>query len=228
MTGKSRQRRFRLIFLPSIFLPSFRASSDGKTDAGKKIDGKKIGAKEIYSNSHLPVMSGSRARILFRIIPNIDFTGFRQLHWGVPMNPVEHKQFERELGERLATSGFRFTSQRRRVYDVLLQKLDHPTAEDVFMRAKRKMPDISHATVYNCLDALVQCGLVRKVQLERGATRFCPNMEEHAHYYCDTCGAVFDVSLPAEQPSVPRPRGFKVDHFEIAVHGLCADCAKKK
>jgi Fur family peroxide stress response transcriptional regulator len=58
------------------------------------------------------------------------------------------------------------------------------------------MPDISHATVYNCLDALVQCGLVRLVQLERGATRYCPNMEEHCHYYCDECGAVFDVALP--------------------------------
>jgi len=144
------------------------------------------------------------------------------------VNPVETKQFERELGERLATSGFRFTSQRRHVYDVLLQKLDHPTAEDVFLRAKRKMPDISHATVYNCLDALVQCGLVRKVQLERGAARYCPNMEEHAHYCCDECGEVFDVALPAEKPAVPRPRGFKVDHFEIAVHGLCADCAGNK
>ncbi len=74
----------------------------------------------------------------------------------------------------------------------------------------------------------MQCGLVRLVQLERGATRYCPNMEEHAHYYCDKCGAVFDVSLPADRPSVPRPKGFKVDHYEIAVHGHCADCAKKK
>jgi len=151
-----------------------------------------------------------------------------RLPCAVPVNSVENKQFDDELGERLATGGFRFTSQRRHVYDVLLQKLDHPTAEDVFLRAKRKMPDISHATVYNCLDALVQCGLVRKVQLERGATRFCPNMEEHAHYYCAGCGEVFDVALPAEKPSVPRPRGFKVDHYEIAVHGLCGDCANKK
>ena len=144
------------------------------------------------------------------------------------MNPVENKKFERELGERLATSGFRFTPQRRHVYDVLLQKLDHPTAEDVFIRVKKQMPDISHATVYNCLDALVQCGLVRLVQLERGATRYCPNMEEHAHYYCDECGTVFDVSLPANKPSVPRPKGFKIDHYEIAVHGRCAECAKKR
>ena len=144
------------------------------------------------------------------------------------MTLVENKKFEQQLTEHLATSGFRFTSQRRRVYDVLLQKLDHPTAEDVFIRAKRQLPDISHATVYNCLDALVQCGLVRLVQLERGATRYCPNMEEHCHYYCDQCGAVFDVALPAAAPVMPRPKGFKVDHYEIAVHGACAECAAKR
>jgi hypothetical protein len=43
------------------------------------------------------------------------------------------------------TSGFRFTPQRQQVYLVLLQKRDHPTAEEVFIRAKRQMPDISHA-----------------------------------------------------------------------------------
>ena len=95
------------------------------------------------------------------------------------MNRAEHSGFERELGERLATSGFRFTPQRRCVYDVLRQTMDHPTAEEVFMRAKRVLPDISHATVYNCLDALVACSLVRKVQLEHGAARFC------VQYACD-------------------------------------------
>ena len=82
-------------------------------------------------------------RRLFGIIPNIDFPRSGRLPCARPMNPVENKKFERELGERLATSGFRFTSQRRHVYDVLLRKLDHPTAEDVFTRVRRRMPDIS-------------------------------------------------------------------------------------
>jgi len=143
------------------------------------------------------------------------------------MNPVETKEFERELGARLATSGFRFTSQRRHVYDVLLQKRDHPTAEGVFVRARRQMTEISHATVYNCLGALVACGLVRQVKLDRGATRYCPNMEEHCHYYCDACGAVFDVAFPADAPTMPRPKGFKIDHYEVAVHGVCSECSSK-
>jgi Fe2+ or Zn2+ uptake regulation protein len=90
------------------------------------------------------------------------------------------------------------------------------------------MPEISHATVYNCLDALVKSGLVRQVQLQRGATRFCPNMEEHCHYSCDACGKVFDVPYQKASTAMPGPKGFKVDHFDIAAHGLCADCAGRR
>ncbi len=144
------------------------------------------------------------------------------------MNPVQHSRRTRELSQRLATSGFRFTPQRRHVYDVLLQKRDHPTAEEVFIRAKRELPEISMATVYNCLDALVQCGLVRLVVLDRGATRYCSNMAEHCHFYCHECGAVFDEPLPAKPPAVPRPRGFKVQHYELAVHGICSACGGRK
>jgi Fur family peroxide stress response transcriptional regulator len=143
------------------------------------------------------------------------------------MNVVERKSNDR-LTERLGAGGLRSTPQREHVYHVLVQKRDHPTAEEVFIRSKKTMPDISMATVYNCLDALVKCRLVRQVQLERGATRYCPNMEEHCHYYCDECGTVFDVALTGNSAVVPRPKGFKIDHYEIAVHGICADCAKKK
>jgi Fe2+ or Zn2+ uptake regulation protein len=102
------------------------------------------------------------------------------------MSAAAPSKTEHHLTERLSTGGFRFTPQRQHVYDVVMHKRDHPTAEEIFIRTKKAMPEISHATVYNCLDALVKCGLVRQVQLERGATRFCPNMEEHCHYFCDS------------------------------------------
>lgn len=142
------------------------------------------------------------------------------------MNAAEKKS---NFSRRLTTNGFRFTPQRRQVYDVLLQKRDHPTADEVFIRAKRQMPEISHATVYNCLDALARSGLVRQVTLDRGATRFCPNMREHCHFYCDACETVFDVDLPpSAQSAVPLPRGFRARQLDIAIHGLCGACAKKK
>ena len=136
------------------------------------------------------------------------------------------KKSSNQIGERLSTSGFRFTPQRQHVYDVLVEKRDHPTAEEVFIRAKRVMPEISMATVYNCLDALVQSGLARQVTVDRGAARFCPNMQEHCHFYCDTCEGVFDIDLPGNgADAVNLPKGFKATRFEIAIHGACPDCA---
>ena len=141
------------------------------------------------------------------------------------MSRVEHKKLDEHLSKQLSTSGFRFTPQRQQVYDVLIEERDHPTAEEVFIRAKREMPEISMATVYNCLDALVQSGMARQVNVDRGATRFCPNMREHCHFYCDTCAKVFDIDLPCEGPEgITLPKGFKAARFEIAIHGLCAKC----
>ncbi len=144
------------------------------------------------------------------------------------MKTRSHQQDEQHLTERLGTTGLRLTPQRQQVYDVLLQKCDHPTAEEVFIRAKRAMPEISHATVYNCLDALVKSGLARQVSVERGATRFCPNMTEHGHFHCSACGTIYDVDLPHTLPCVAVPRGFKAQVYDVTIHGTCADCAKKK
>jgi Fur family transcriptional regulator, peroxide stress response regulator len=139
------------------------------------------------------------------------------------VNAIEQHGVDERLSARLSSSGFRFTRQRGHVYAVLLQKRDHPTAEGVFIRAKREMPDISMATVYNCLDALVRCGLARQVMLERGAVRFCPNMREHCHFYCDGCDRVFDIPLPPAA-RFALPKGFKAERFDLAVHGRCAAC----
>ena len=141
------------------------------------------------------------------------------------MSTAGKKPMSARLNERLATSGFRFTPQREHVYAVLLQKRDHPTAEEVFIRAKRTMPDISMATVYNCLDALVKSGLARQLTLERGAARFCPNMAEHSHFYCDQCQSVFDIELPPES-GWALPAGFKAERLDVTIHGRCPACDK--
>ncbi len=135
-----------------------------------------------------------------------------------------------QLNERLATSGLRFTAQRRHVYDVLLQTRDHPTAEEVFMRAKQSNPDISIATVYNSLDALAKCELVRQVKLNRGASRYCPNMSDHFHFCCEGCGIVFDIDSK-ESDSLSHftlPQGFKLTQREISLRGFCPTCASDR
>lgn len=145
----------------------------------------------------------------------------------VIMGPAQKTKLNERLNQQLADRGFRFTPQREHVYAVLLQKRDHPTAEEVFIRAKRELPEISMATVYNCLDALVRCGLVRQVALERGAARFCSNMREHCHFYCDACDNVFDIEIPPGM-GIPLPQGYQAQRLDIAIHGRCPACAQAK
>jgi Fur family peroxide stress response transcriptional regulator len=123
--------------------------------------------------------------------------------------------------ERLTAAGLRPTPQRETVYQVLLEKRDHPTADEVFARVKEAMPNISLATVYNCLEALVQHELVRAVNFERAPTRYCPNLRPHAHFH-DESGATLDIDLPSgmlEQLRALLPQGYAAKHIEINFHG---------
>ncbi|HUL53628.1 MAG TPA: transcriptional repressor [Opitutaceae bacterium] len=102
------------------------------------------------------------------------------------------------LTQRLSDSGLRSTPHREFVYQVILAKRDHPTAEEVFDRVKTLKPTISLATVYNCLDALVQCGLIKQVNFVREPTRYCPNLHEHAHFHDEATGEIHDIDIPAD------------------------------
>jgi len=142
----------------------------------------------------------------------------------------------RSCNETISQKGFRFTAQRREVYDALLVQRDHPTAVDVFMRVQKKLPGISLATVYNCLETLTECGLVRAVNHDRQPSRYCANLEPHAHFFCEKCGAVYDVApgnaqsgtagwQPGWQPGWQLPPGATVSHHEISFRGLCGACS---
>ncbi len=131
--------------------------------------------------------------------------------------------------ETISQRGFRFTAQRRHVYDALLQKRDHPTAVEVFMRVKPQMPSISLATVYNCLETLTECGLVKHVSIDRGPSRFCPNLEDHGHFFCESCNAVIDIPLRKQRTNAWQlPADAVLSHRDVSLRGLCPDCAKPK
>jgi Fur family peroxide stress response transcriptional regulator len=78
------------------------------------------------------------------------------------------------------------------------------------------------ATVYNCLETLVQCNLVRAVNFERGPTRYCPNLHPHAHFHDDATGSTHDIDLPESvinQVKAILPPGFEASSVEIIFRG---------
>jgi len=129
---------------------------------------------------------------------------------------------KRALGEALGQAKQRSTRQREHVFAVLLDKRDHPTADEVYARARSTMPAISLATVYNCLETLVGCGLVRQVNIEREPSRYCPNLREHAHFHDVGSGRVLDIDVPVDlMTGLKRllPAGYEAEHIELSFRG---------
>jgi Fe2+ or Zn2+ uptake regulation protein len=128
------------------------------------------------------------------------------------------------ITQRFAASGIRLTKQREQVLGVLMLRSDHPTATEIFLRTKKHVPSISLGTVYNCLEALVEIGLVKQVNLDRAPTRYCANPVEHSHFFCERCGSVHDVTAII-QTGWDLPPGFKVSHADVNFRGTCPKCS---
>src|SRR5436853_3201494 len=104
----------------------------------------------------------------------------------------------------------------------MLRKREQPTADEVYAWVPADLPTISLATVYNCLETLVQCNLVRAVNFERGPTHYCPNLHPHAHFHDEQTGKTHDIDLPAElleKVNSILPLGYNPSSVEIIFRG---------
>src|SRR6059058_4999281 len=88
---------------------------------------------------------------------------------------------EAELRRALESAGWRYTRQRAAVYDHLRTAESHPTAEQVYLAVRERIPNISLATVYKALDALVHAGLAVKLARTDGPARY--DSRRYAHYH---------------------------------------------
>lgn len=132
------------------------------------------------------------------------------------------QKVRQRLRTALRKNGMRSTRQRELIYGILLDQRNHPTAEEMHVRAKKELSGISLATVYNGLEALVSCGLVKQVHFERTSTRFCPNLQEHAHFQCEQTGKVLDVPLEMEASRYLKdilPEGYSANSISLSYVG---------
>lgn len=134
--------------------------------------------------------------------------------------PVAHDALPPKKGPRQ-------TEQRKAVFEALMSRADHPSAVEVFLQVKSRVPSISLATVYNCLESLAVSGQVRMVNHDREPSRYCANLSEHAHLFCSVCGSVTD--LPVHTPMPPDqiwqlPEGVTISKQEVSFRGTCANC----
>lgn len=132
-----------------------------------------------------------------------------------------------ELEAACRDHGLPVTVQRRTILEVLAERDDHPTADQVWESVKERLPDVSRTTVYRVLDTLVKLRLAVKAPHSGGTVRFDPRTERHHHLVCIECDKVIDLESRAlDGVRLPDTRrlGFEADDFSIYVRGVCADC----
>ncbi len=117
----------------------------------------------------------------------------------------------------------RSTPQRRLILRILAASQDHPTAEQVYTRARLENPAIGCGTVYRNLAVLAEEGQILRLPMPSGAVRYDGNPHRHGHFSCTSCGDFFDIALSPEllAPTLP---GHRVSACFLLAEGLCPDC----
>lgn len=130
--------------------------------------------------------------------------------------------------EVLNSVGIQPSAQRLAVADYVLHTEEHPSAEQVLLRARKSVPMLSRATVYNTLNLLVAKGLLRQLTLAEGRVVFDPKMERHHHFVDEVTGRIHDVAWNAlEVRRVDRLRDFMVSDYQVVLVGRAKRGARR-
>jgi Fur family peroxide stress response transcriptional regulator len=131
-----------------------------------------------------------------------------------------------DLRRALEEAGWRCTRQREAVFAFLRAVSTHPTAEQVFDAVRRRIPNISLATVYKALEALVDAGLAARLpDSAGGAVHYDGRPEAHYHLRCERTGQLRDLPLPYDPDLLARLApdllvALREQGFEVLGHRL--------
>jgi Fur family peroxide stress response transcriptional regulator len=127
-------------------------------------------------------------------------------------------------------AGLKVTPQRMAVYEVLIKSNEHPSAEMVFRKVKRTLPNISLDTVNRTLLTLYEIGAAFAVEGSGDAKRFDGNLKSHQHFKCIKCKRIIDFHhKPFDNIAVPKSisRRFTVLRKTVYLEGICDLCRKR-
>lgn len=126
--------------------------------------------------------------------------------------------------------GLRMTPQRRAILEALAHDTSHPTAEALYQRVRRSLPDLSRMTVYNTLRELVAMGELLEVETDvEEATRFDTNTTPHHHLFCLGCHTLVDIEAVPGAPELgpADARGYTIVRRQVTFYGYCPRCQQE-
>ena len=139
------------------------------------------------------------------------------------MNPEIKKRFDDYISQK----GMRRTVQRDVIVEAAFSSDDHFTAEELLAKAKRIDPKTSRATLYRTIALLVECKLLREIDLGRDERVYDPNFldsPDHNHLICIDCGKVIefeDDNTGLLIDCITRRLGFRPSSKSMRIEACC-------
>lgn len=126
--------------------------------------------------------------------------------------------------------GVNVTAQRLAVLEAV-SRHQHATAESVLEVVRSDIGTISRQAVYDCLAALVDVGILRRIEPAGSPARYETRVgDNHHHVVCRKCGALADVDCAVgDTPclTAANDQGFVIDEAEVVYWGTCPQCAQQ-
>jgi len=131
---------------------------------------------------------------------------------------------------RSKENSLKITPQRTAIYQELLKAKDHPSADIIYRRLVKKIPNISFDTVNRTLATFSKIGIANVVEGYGQPKRFDPDITIHHHFRCVQCDTIIDFHNKAyDNITVPQEiqKQFTVWNKKVVLEGLCNKCKKK-
>ena len=147
------------------------------------------------------------------------------------LSPDEIEKLKNNLKEK----GYKLTPQRRAIVDMIIRNEgNHLTTEELYDLVKKECPEIGLATVYRTVQLLEEIGVICKLDLNDGCSRYELVHEEenhqHHHLVCTSCGKVIEVQadlLDVLEHEIEGKYNFRITNHSVKFFGVCDQCTKK-
>jgi Fe2+ or Zn2+ uptake regulation protein len=145
-------------------------------------------------------------------------------------NPPYSEEIKRKLTTSLKEKGYKLTSQRLEIINLLSKETTHPGAMDILKKVRKKAPQISMSTVYYTLDILKKEGLIRELEFYDRDNRYDVNISNHLNLICTKCGKIEDFTeeLPVSSQAIEKKTGFQPFQMRFEYYGYCKECRRKQ
>jgi len=132
----------------------------------------------------------------------------------------------------LNAAGKRVTNQRALILEIIRRGEGHLDADEIYRRARQRVPRLSLSTVYRTLQMLKKLGLVEELHFDEEHHHYeLKPSAEHHHLICLGCGRVIEFHYPLSRyikRSVPEAKGFDVAETEVRMSGYCSKCRQSR